>query len=77
SGRPATQAIEAFLCTERGIYRPGQTVELMALLRDRVGKAVGETPLTFVLRRPDGVEANRFSMEAQREGGFHRSVGLS
>ena len=77
SGRPAPSAIEAFLYTERGIYRPGQTVELMTLLRDRVGKAIGDTPLTFVLRRPDGVEANRFAMEAQPEGGFHRSVPLS
>ena len=77
SGRPAPQAIEAFLYTERGIYRPGQTVELMTLLRDRVGNAIGGTPLTFVLRRPDGVEANRFTMEAQPEGGFHRSVALS
>ncbi len=77
SGRPAPGAIEAFLYTERGIYRPGQTVELMALLRDRVGKAIGDMPLTFVLRRPDGVEAKRFAMRAQPEGGFHRPVPLS
>ena len=28
---------EAFVYTERGVYPPGETVEVMALLRDRIG----------------------------------------
>ena len=77
SGRPSPGPVEAFLYTERGIYRPGQSVEAMTLLRDRVGNAVGTMPVTLVLRRPDGVEANRFAIKAQAEGGFHESIPLS
>ncbi|HWE72795.1 MAG TPA: alpha-2-macroglobulin [Stellaceae bacterium] len=77
SGRAAAGAVEAFLYTERGVYRPGQSVEVMTLLRDRTGRAVPNMGLTLVLRRPDGVEANRFAMAAQPVGGFHRSISLS
>ncbi len=37
-GRRAPDPIDAFLYTERGIYRPGETVHLVALLRDRKPK---------------------------------------
>jgi hypothetical protein len=37
SGRPSPGSSEAFVYTERGVYRPGETVEVMALLRDRLG----------------------------------------
>ncbi|MBV9523047.1 MAG: hypothetical protein JO010_09650, partial [Alphaproteobacteria bacterium] len=77
AGRPAPGPVEAFLYTDRGIYRPGETVEAMTLLRDRLGKAANAMPVTLVLRRPDGVEASRFSLEAQPQGGFHRSLVLS
>lgn len=77
AGRPAPAQAEAFLYTERGIYRPGETVELMALLRDRVGQAIETMPLTLILRRPDGVEASRFAEAAQKQGGFHHSLALS
>jgi hypothetical protein len=77
SGRPTAGAVEAYLYTERGIYRPGQSVEAMSLLRDRSGRAVSNVGLTWVLRRPDGVEANRFALAAAPDGGFHRSIPLS
>jgi len=77
SGRPAPGALDAYLYTERGIYRPGQSVEAMALLRDRTGRAVPATGLSLVLRRPDGVEANRFALAPQPDGGFHRTIPLS
>lgn len=77
AGRPAPRPIEAFLYTDRGVYRPGQTVEAMALLRDRLGRSIDDMPVTLVLRRPDGVEARRFSLAAQNAGGFHQSVALS
>jgi alpha-2-macroglobulin len=57
SGRPSPGPSEAFVYTERGVYRPGETVEVMALLRDRIGDGLINTPLTLVLRRPDGVAA--------------------
>jgi uncharacterized protein YfaS (alpha-2-macroglobulin family) len=46
-GRAAPGAVDAFLYTERGIYRPGETVELMALVRDSRGYAQPDAPLTL------------------------------
>jgi uncharacterized protein YfaS (alpha-2-macroglobulin family) len=77
TGRPTAAAIEAFLYTERGIYRPGETVEVMTLLRDRVGVAIDTMPVTLILRRPDGIEAKRLAVPAQPQGGFHHSLTLT
>ncbi len=76
TGRPSPAPLQAFLYTERGIYRPGQNVELMALFRDRLGGAV-DRPLTLVLRRPNGMEAKRFSLPAQQDAGFHQTIPLT
>ncbi len=76
TGRPSPAPLQAFLYTERGIYRPGQTVELMALLRDRLGDAA-PLPLTLVLHRPNGMEAARFSQASQPAAGFHQPIKLS
>jgi alpha-2-macroglobulin len=76
TGRPSPAPLQAFLYTERGIYRPGQNVELMALLRDRLGDAT-DLPLTLVLRRPNGMEARRFSQSRQPGAGFHQTIPLS
>jgi hypothetical protein len=77
SGRAAAGAAEAFVYAERGVYRPGETVNVMALLRDRLGDALEHAPLALVLRRPDGVEAKRFSLPAAPQGGFHQAIALS
>ena len=77
SGRPSPGPSEAFVYTERGVYRPGETVEVMALLRDRIGDGLINTPLTLVLRRPDGVVAKRFSLDPASEAGFHQAIPLS
>jgi uncharacterized protein YfaS (alpha-2-macroglobulin family) len=76
TGRASPAPLQAYLYTERGIYRPGQNVELMALLRGRLGDAV-DLPLTLVLRRPNGMEAKRFSQKAQPAAAFHQTIALS
>ena len=40
SGRPQPGPVDAFLYTDRGIYRPGETVELVALVRDDKADAI-------------------------------------
>jgi uncharacterized protein YfaS (alpha-2-macroglobulin family) len=57
-GRPSPGPVDAFMYTERGVYRPGETVQSVATLRDKVGAAVN-APLTLVANRPDGVEFSR------------------
>jgi uncharacterized protein YfaS (alpha-2-macroglobulin family) len=57
-GRATPGPTDAYLYTERGIYRPGETVKAVAMLRDRVGAAM-KAPLTLIANRPDGMEVSR------------------
>lgn len=60
AGRNVPGPVDAFLYTERGIYRPGEVVHLSAIVRDDKGNAFkGKVPLTLQLIRPDGVEVDR------------------
>jgi len=59
TGRPAPGAIDILSWTERGIYRPGETVHASALARNVDATAIENLPLTFVFLRPDGVEDRR------------------
>jgi uncharacterized protein YfaS (alpha-2-macroglobulin family) len=75
-GRDASGPIDVFVYTDRGIYRPGETIHAMALMRDRVGNAIADAPLTLVLRKPNGVEYKRITMTGQPAGGFRQSIDL-
>ena len=43
SGRTAPAGLDAFVYTERGVYRSGETVHITALLRDAPGRGVART----------------------------------
>ena len=76
-GRATPGPVDGFIYTDRGIYRPGETVNVVALLRDRTGNAVEGVPVTMIVRRPDGVEFRRQAMQAQAAGGLHFPVELT
>lgn len=76
AGRVAPGALDAFLTTERGVYRTGETVHLTTILRDTAGNAPSRVPLTLVLERPDGVELRRTVSEDAGSGGRIWSVTL-
>lgn len=76
TGRTPPGPIDGYLFAERGIYRPGDTVHLTALARDKAGKAV-VLPLTLVVRRPDGVEFKRHVLTDGGLGGRSLSQSLS
>ncbi|HTQ14831.1 MAG TPA: alpha-2-macroglobulin [Rhizomicrobium sp.] len=65
-GRAVPGAVDAYLYTERGVYRPGETVRLTAMMRDNVGTAVTTSPLTLIATRPDGVEFSRVTVPASQ-----------
>jgi len=69
-GRPHPGPLDAFLYAERGVYRPGETAQVVALLRDSVGAAVDSLPLTLVLVAPDGTETRR-EVVTDAGGGSH------
>src|SRR5690606_18668116 len=47
TGRTAPGAVDVFAWTERGIYRPGETVHAAALARSESADAIEDLPLTF------------------------------
>ncbi|MGO9741642.1 MAG: MG2 domain-containing protein [Roseiarcus sp.] len=73
-GRDAPKALDAFVYTERGVYRSGETAFVSALMRDPKGAAETSLPLTLVAKRPDGVEYKRVTLADQGLGG--RSFAL-
>ncbi len=77
-GREAPGPIDAFLYTDRGVYRPGATVHLMTLLRDDKAIAAPDLPVVLKLFRPDGTEHRRFTLDQSgQQGGHHLALPLS
>ena len=52
-GQPDPGPLDAFAWTDRGIYRPGDTVHLMALVRDPAGQPI-DIPAHIQIKRPNG-----------------------
>ncbi|MFY8101742.1 MAG: MG2 domain-containing protein, partial [Allorhizobium sp.] len=70
TGRPAPGPVDILAWTERGIYRPGETVHAAALARDTNADAISGLPLTFLFSRPDGVEFRRMAVSSETLGGY-------
>jgi hypothetical protein len=68
-GRAAPGPLDAYLYTERGIYRPGETAHVTALLRDSHGEAAADMPITFRVLRPDGQEVVQRASDDEGDGG--------
>src|SRR3954447_13314374 len=77
AGRVVPAGADAFVYSERGVYRSGETVFLTALLRDGQGNAVANAPLTLVVERPDGVEFRRAVLADQGAGGRSLTLPLN
>ena len=75
-GRAQPGPVDAFLYTERGVYRPGETVQLMALLRDDSATALASMPVTLIVKRPDGSEFTRYTHALQAAGALHQAIDI-
>mgnify|MGYP001041107820 CR=1 FL=1 len=75
-GRPSPGPLDLFATTERGVYRPGETVFLTALLRDPHVKAVTNLPLTLDVERPDGVVASHEVLTDRGAGSYFKALAL-
>ncbi|MGH7120773.1 MAG: alpha-2-macroglobulin family protein [Acetobacteraceae bacterium] len=53
SGPAPPGPLDAFMWLDRGIYRPGETVRIMALLRNSAGRPI-DLPVHVIVRRPNG-----------------------
>jgi len=53
AGLPHPGPLDAYVWLDRGIYRPGETVQVMALLRDDAGRPA-DIPARLTVKRPNG-----------------------
>ncbi len=76
-GRQPPGRFDAFVYSDRGIYRPGEIVHASLLLRGGASlDAIADAGVTLRLKRPNGVEFRRVALPAQALGGFHYSFEL-
>jgi uncharacterized protein YfaS (alpha-2-macroglobulin family) len=75
-GRTAPGPVDAFVYTERGIYRPGETVNIMALVRDQLGQALDAPPLTLRLRGSNGKVKLERLLKPDAAGGYNETIKL-
>ncbi|MBI1386528.1 MAG: alpha-2-macroglobulin family protein [Rhizobiales bacterium] len=76
AGRAQPGPLDGFLFAERGVYRPGETVHLTALLRRDDTTAAPSMPVTLVVTRPDGVEHAREAVADMGAGGRTLDLAL-
>ena len=76
-GRTPPGPLDAYLYTERGIYRPGETVNLIALLRDTQGRHAENLPLTLRLRNPAGDPLLEQIIHPDPSGGYHSQIPIT
>jgi uncharacterized protein YfaS (alpha-2-macroglobulin family) len=63
--------------TDRGIYRPGETVRVAGLIRDAAGRAISNRESALVVYRPNGTEARRQRLQRAAEaGGVVQNVAI-
>lgn len=76
SGREMPKAMDIFLYTERGVYRPGEKVNVTGLLRNIDAVAMESFPLTLKLLRPDGVDVRTDLVKTNLAGSFVETYDL-
>jgi uncharacterized protein YfaS (alpha-2-macroglobulin family) len=76
AGRTAKTDVDAYLYADRGVYRPGETVHVVAMVRDRQAKAVKDRKGALIIRRPSGVEFRRISFDRADDGVVAQDIVL-
>lgn len=75
-GRQAPQTFDAYLFTDRGIYRPGENVLLSGIIRDARAELAAMPSLTLRLIKPNGIEHANYPISASSLSAFHRPIEL-
>jgi uncharacterized protein YfaS (alpha-2-macroglobulin family) len=75
-GAPHPGPLDSYVWLDRGIYRPGETVQVMALLRDDTGAPV-DVPVHVTIKRPNGQIFSDATPPREAENALHVPVTLS
>lgn len=75
-GRKTPGVVDAYIYSDRGIYRPGEKVELVGMLRDRGGRTVEKRAGDLVIYRPNGLEAAKIRFNDPESGAVEHTYTL-
>ncbi|MEI8395598.1 MAG: alpha-2-macroglobulin [Rhodospirillaceae bacterium] len=76
-GRATPGPLDAYIYSDRGVYRPGETVNLTALLRNDGTVAVENFPLTLKVLRPSETEYMAVTLKPAATGAYVLPLVLS
>ena len=76
-GGPQAHPLQFFVFGPRDLYRPGETVLLNALLRDRDGHPVKPQPVSVEVRRPDEQVSRKFVWTPDASGFYQYPLQLA
>ncbi|MFI4975181.1 MAG: alpha-2-macroglobulin [Caulobacterales bacterium] len=76
AGRTLATPVDGYLYADRGIYRPGETVHLTALVRDADAKAVADRKGSIVVKRPSGLVFKTYPFAGAPGGALAVDVSL-
>lgn len=68
---------EVFLYGPRDLYRPGENIEINALLRDFDGQQTASVPLGVSILRPDNRVAKEFTWHPKLDGFYQQEFAIS
>ncbi len=69
-GRTVPSDMDVYVYSDRGVYRPGETVHVTTLLRNPSIQAHQDVPLTFRLNRPDQLQFESRQVGDQGAGSY-------
>ena len=75
-GRTPGSEIDSYIYADRGIYRPGETVHISALIRDLQSRAVKDRRGVLIISRPSGVEFKRVAFDRAPTGAVTADIAL-
>ena len=76
-GRPLPGPVDGWLYTDRGIYRPGETVRLAALVRDPRARALPNMPMLVRLTRPGDIQVREVNVRTDALGSFDVALPIA
>ena len=77
NGRTAPGPIDAYVYSDRGMYRPGETVNLVGLIRDQKGVGIDGPPLTLRLLSPEGKAVLERLLPQDESGSYTTALPLA
>ena len=75
-GRASKTAVDSYVYADRGIYRPGETAHLVAMIRDQRGVVVRDRKGSLVIKRPSGTVFAKYDFTGAETGSIARDLAI-